>query len=69
MNGDRLLSVRDIVGNRKKGERGILPVSRSTWWRWAKEGRVPEPVRLHGSTCWRASDIQKLVENGTGGGR
>lgn len=33
-------------------------ISRSTVWRWAKEGRLPEPIRF--SPCvtrWSLSDI------------
>lgn len=34
-------------------------VSRATIWRWAKEGRLPQPVKLApGTTRWRAEDLQ-----------
>lgn len=34
-------------------------VSRSTIWRWLKEGKFPKPIRLgEGSTRWRLSDLE-----------
>ena len=37
---------------------GILPCSRSSLWRWVKEGWFPAPVRLgNRMTAWRASDV------------
>ncbi|RHW22683.1 helix-turn-helix transcriptional regulator [Pseudomonas jilinensis] len=36
-------------------------VSRSTVWRWVKEGRLPQPVKLSpGCTRWRLDQIQQL---------
>lgn len=33
-------------------------VSRSTIWRWAQAGRLPQPVKLSpGCSRWRSSDI------------
>ena len=35
-------------------------VSRNTIWRWAKEGRLPSPVKLGpGVTRWRLADIEQ----------
>ncbi|WP_202962190.1 helix-turn-helix domain-containing protein [Salinisphaera shabanensis] len=37
-------------------------VSRNTIWRWAREGRLPQPVRLGpGCTRWRLSDVEAFV--------
>ena len=37
---------------------GILPCSRSSLWRWVKEGRFPAPFKLgNRMTAWRASDV------------
>lgn len=65
---DRLLRERDIVGDRKSGTPGIIPVSRSTWWSWVAAGRAPQPIRLGGVTCWRLSTVLEFVENGAAGG-
>lgn len=51
---DRLL---DIAALRK-----IVPVSRSTIWRWVKDGEMPPPVRLASQrVLWRESDIVKWM--------
>lgn len=37
-------------------------VSRNTVWRWVREGRLAEPVRLSpGCTRWPQSDVDKLA--------
>jgi prophage regulatory protein len=42
----------------------IIPVGKSSWWLGVKTGRFPQPVKLGpGTTVWRASDIQQLVDN------
>lgn len=61
------LRLRQIVGNKKKGEPpvpGILPVSRSHFLQMVKDGKAPQPVRTLGQrvTCWKASDIIALAE-------
>jgi prophage regulatory protein len=65
--GDALLRANQIVTSKKTGT-GLLPIGPSTWWDGVRAGRFPQPVRLGRVTCWRASDIQKLIENGTAGG-
>lgn len=35
-------------------------VSRSTIWRWSAEGRLPQPVKIHGTaTRWKLSDLEQ----------
>jgi prophage regulatory protein len=47
---------------------GIIPVSRSTWWNWAKSGKVPQPIRLSsGVTVWRTDDVLAFAESMAGG--
>ena len=42
----------------------IIPVSKSTWWAGVKSGRFPQPVKLGPrTTCWRESEVRKLVES------
>lgn len=37
--------------------------SRSTIWLWAREGRLPQPVKLStGSTRWSNSDISEFTK-------
>jgi hypothetical protein len=38
---------------------------KSTWWRGAKDGRFPKPVKLGlKTTAWRVEDIRALIERG-----
>lgn len=40
-------------------------VSRCTVWRWAKEGRLPPPVKIGPSiTRWRLSEVIEKLEGG-----
>lgn len=52
--GDRLLSVKDTAA--------VLGCSVATVWRRAAAGKIPEPVRIVGSTRWSESEIQELIE-------
>lgn len=39
-----------------------IPVSKSTWWQWVKDGKAPKPVKLSPQiTCWKSEDIQSLI--------
>lgn len=51
---DRLLRVSDVLAK--------VPVGRASWWKGVKEGRFPAGIKLGPrTTCWRASDIDKLI--------
>lgn len=53
------LRERQLIGNRKRGEPGRIPISHSTLWRWVKEARFPKPVSLGPRvTVWRLADIE-----------
>ena len=57
------LRIDDIIGNRKKNIRGIIPVCRSTWYDGIKAGKYPAPVKIgKRASAWRAEDIRTLVE-------
>lgn len=48
--------LRDIKG--LAAAEGILPCSRSSLWRWIREGKFPRPQKLGDRiTAWRASDV------------
>jgi predicted DNA-binding transcriptional regulator AlpA len=37
----------------------IIPVSRSTLWRWVRNGKFPSPISLGPNTrAWREEDIR-----------
>ena len=42
----------------------LVPVSKSTWWAWVKEGKAPKPTKLGPKiTAWKASDIYQFLED------
>ncbi|NOD48723.1 MULTISPECIES: AlpA family transcriptional regulator [unclassified Ruegeria] len=51
---DRLLSVKDTAA--------ILGCSVATVWRRAAAGKVPQPVKMEGTTRWSESEINSFVE-------
>lgn len=59
------LRLRHIIGDSKADPPipPIIPVGKSTWWKWVREGRAPQPVKLSARvTVWHAEDIRALVE-------
>jgi predicted DNA-binding transcriptional regulator AlpA len=44
------LRINDLCRDPRRPDRiSLIPISRCTLWRWVREGRFPEPVRLGGS--------------------
>jgi len=33
-------------------------VSKATTWRWSREGQIPSPIKINGSTRWSISDLK-----------
>ena len=59
----RFYRLKEVIGDRKKGIPGIIPVSRSAWYAGIKEGIYPKPVKLSERTsAWRSTDIDELVK-------
>lgn len=53
--GDSLLRLPEVLA--------MVPVGRSTWWRWVAEGIAPRGIKLGPrTTVWRTSDIRQLIE-------
>ncbi|MBF0259155.1 MAG: AlpA family phage regulatory protein [Desulfamplus sp.] len=53
---ERLLRIKQIVPH-------ILPISRSTFYRWLQEGRIPQGFKLGAkTTVWKESDIKALTD-------
>lgn len=62
------LRAADIATDRKQARRGVLPISRATWWAWVKAGKAPQPIKLSaGCTVWRAADVYAFAESLAGG--
>ena len=59
----RFYRIRDIIGDRKRGILGIIPMSKASWYAGISSGRFPKPVKLsEKSSAWRSADIDALVE-------
>jgi|GEM_PF-315426 len=57
------LRLKDIIGDPEKGVKGLIPVSRTTWWRGVKEGIYPKPVKISSrTTAWRVEDVRELIK-------
>lgn len=57
------LRLPQIIGDRKRGIPGPIPISASSWWAGVASGKFPEPVKLGPAiTAWRAEDIQALIK-------
>jgi prophage regulatory protein len=43
--------------------RKVLPWGRTTIWRRVKDGTLPAPLKMPGSTCiaWRVGDIRRVL--------
>ena len=61
---DRPAKLNDQKEIVKPATKGILRISRSTWYAGVASGRFPQPVKLGPQKrAWRAGDIKKLIEN------
>jgi len=56
MKQEQLLRIRQVLE--------IVPVSKSTWWKWTSTGKAPAPIRLGRCTCWRYADVIAFVQEG-----
>ncbi len=55
------LRLRDVIGD--KGNPGIIPISRSSWYKGIAEGIYPGPVKLSERTsAWKIEDIRKSID-------
>ncbi len=60
----QLLTLKQIIGDSKKGIVALIPVSRSTFENRVKAGLYPKPVKVtERLKAWRVADIQKLVDS------
>jgi predicted DNA-binding transcriptional regulator AlpA len=57
LSGDAYIRQARLLGD-------VLPVSRSTLWRWVNAGTFPAPVKLSaGMTAWRVQDVRDWLQN------
>ena len=56
------LRIWQIVGDKKRGIKPLLPIGKSTFLLGVKSGKYPKPVKLGERTiAWRESDINDLL--------
>jgi hypothetical protein len=40
----------------------IIPIKKTTFWKWVADGKLPQPVRLSRRvTVWRVEDIREFL--------
>lgn len=40
----------------------LIPIGRSTWWKWVAEGKAPQPVKLGPrTTAWKSEEISEFI--------
>lgn len=60
------LRLKQIVGDPKATPPipAIVPVGKSTWWKWVQEGKAPAAVKLGPHvTAWRVDDIRDFLNS------
>ena len=57
-----------IIGSRRKPQQPrLVPIDHSTLWRWVKQGRFPQPVKLGPNiTAWSAQSVHDWIEQKAG---
>ncbi len=59
---ERLLRIKDIVGDKSNGIPPMIPISKSSWWAGVAEGKFPTPIKLGArTTCWRENEVLALI--------
>jgi predicted DNA-binding transcriptional regulator AlpA len=62
------LRLKQIVGDPKATPPvpAIIPVGKSTWWKWVQEGKAPAAIKLGPRiTAWRVEEIRDFIEKST----
>lgn len=56
--------LKTIIGDRKRGIPGVLPVSKATLYQMVKDGRWPAPDKRFGAriSVWNVADIRPLLD-------
>lgn len=56
------LRIGDIIGDKRRGSAGVMPVSRTEWYAGIKAGRYPAPIKLGSRlSVWKVQDIRALI--------
>jgi predicted DNA-binding transcriptional regulator AlpA len=65
---ERLLRLPDVIGDRKRGIVGLIPMSKSTFYQGIPE-TFPPPVRIGGcsGSFWKLSEIMQVIDSAAAG--
>jgi len=40
----------------------LIPIGRSTWWKWVAENKAPKGIKLGAkTTVWKSEEIHQLI--------
>jgi prophage regulatory protein len=43
---------------------GLLPVSKNTIWRWVRENKFPQPIKLgERTTVWNIEEVNEFIKS------
>ena len=59
---ERLLKLPDVIGDKKRGISGYIPMSRTKWYEGVKKRIFPSPVRIGSGSFWKLSEIKRLID-------
>lgn len=61
---ERYIRLKEIIGDQKTGQAGIVQISRSHLWELVRTGKFPKPSKLSAKcTVWRLSSVMQFLEN------
>lgn len=64
MPDEALIRLETIVGNKKKGIKPLLPISRTAWFYGIRDGIYPQGKRIgKRTTAWQVRDIRALINS------
>lgn len=62
----KLLREKDLINipatADKPASKGLLNISKATFWKWLKLKKLPQPVKIGKVTAWKAEDIERFLE-------
>lgn len=57
---ERYLCKDEIIGDKNKGIKGIIPMSNSKWYKGIEKGIFPKQIKVGNNSYWKISEIQAL---------
>lgn len=68
MQAHHLIRISELAS--RPGQKGVIPVSPATLWRWVKDGKFPAPIRLSGRvTAFEVEKVNAWIKSQAEGGQ